>query len=70
MPGRGGEAVKTDRQLAQLFGRISIYACGIDNAQNMPEDYQRGFRAGVMQGIEAQRKSDIEVAKRLLSEND
>ncbi len=54
---------KTDKQLAQLFKRAVVDNKAI---QNMPEEYIRGWYAGAVVGREAQRKTDIVVAKRLL----
>ncbi len=54
--------MKTDRQLAQLFKRA-----GLDERdkqiENMPDEFKNGFYKGFVEGREAQRISDIQVAK-------
>ncbi len=54
---------KIDRQLARLFQRVKANDNGV---QSMPDDYIKGWYAGYVLGRDTQRKSDIEVAQKLL----
>ena len=56
-----------NRRLVQLFKRA-----GDENIHkriaNMPEEYQKGYCKGFVDGRDRQRKADIAVAERLLGQ--
>jgi len=64
---RQEKEMKADKRLEQLFKRVGSGNAG-EQIENMPDDYKRGFYDGFVQGRDTQRKSDIQVAKSMVSQ--